>query len=269
MKTPGVAVARPAPAAARAAANRPHDDAVGDQHRVAAEVLDEGLAGGLAARRCARRSSPAPSAPGSGTPPAARATAVIAVWKVATIGPRGRPARRAGQARRRRLVHVQHVEVALAQPPPHPAARTPGRTRPGRPSRCRAPAPRGRPARRTAAGACRRRPAASTETSCPSALQRLGEVADVRTARRPGRPRSTGRRARPSLAPPTFAGCRRSSRPARAAAACASRPGARRSRRRTRRRRLGHRGRDPRVRFGPPTARRSAGGTARGRAPSS
>ena len=63
------------------------------------------------------------------------------------------------QARRERLVHVQHVEVALGAASAAPGRPRPARRRAGPPNRCTAPAPPARPAPRTAAAASPRRPA--------------------------------------------------------------------------------------------------------------
>ena len=149
------------------------------------------------------------------------------------------------QARRGRLVHVQHVEVAVAQPPPHPAARTPGRTRAGRPSRCRAPGPRGRPS--TTYGGSALVVVGRARAPTPRGRARCSSSARSRTCActPPGTSQEYGQ-TMPTLIGPRrpSPGARRRGRRPTAAAACASPPGARRSRARTRRRRLGRRG-DP------------------------
>ncbi len=80
---------------------------------------------------------------------------VIAVWKVATTGPRGVEHGEHRQARRDRLVDVQHVEVAGGQPAAYPGGRDRAERQPGD----RAVVPdRYRPPGRHHVGRQRRRP---------------------------------------------------------------------------------------------------------------
>ncbi len=114
--------------------------------------------------RSARRSSPSRAAGCRDEADMARDRG-CEVWKVATTGTSAGHEREQRDAGGGRLVQVQDVEVALAQPAPGRATWPPGRRRPGRRSRCRAPVRRA-PAATTYAG----RPAssslgASTETS--------------------------------------------------------------------------------------------------------
>ena len=56
---------------------------------------------------------------------------VIAVWKVATTGPRADSTASSDRLERERLVHVQHVERAPGQPAAHPGGRDRAERDPG------------------------------------------------------------------------------------------------------------------------------------------
>ena len=131
------------PGSGSASANRRHVDPVGDHHRVAAEVLDHDLPG----RRGHR--DPAGELLQHGLQ---RAVGRRQHPRAGRRGVEGRDHRAVGertreqrQARRGRLVHVQHVELALAQPAADPGRRERARTAAGPPSRCTGRA-RARPA---------------------------------------------------------------------------------------------------------------------------
>ena len=161
--------------------------------------------------------------------------------------PVGRPQGEQRQARADRLVDVHDVEVAVLQPPPACARPRPGRSSPGRPSRCSAPAPPGRRARRTAGSGgvvVGRREDADRRGPWPISCSARSRHVELHAAGHveavgaddadPHRRRRLGSRG--SAGPGPGRGRRRTP-----AAACASPAGARRSRRRGRRAGLGHR----------------------------
>ena len=154
-------------------------DAVRDEHRVPAEVLDDHAAGGrrhrdaagdLLERRAAARCR-TPAGHGYGPSPCGTSRPSGRSRRSRPASTRSARSARAGAGRRRR------PRAASAGCGPARA----GRRRAGRRSRCTAPAPHDRRARRTRAGRPRRgRRPARAPTPRARARRGVGEVADVR-----------------------------------------------------------------------------------------